>query len=409
MADARHGTAFTLYPYERVAAQDGAVPERHPVVVVGGGPVGMAMALDLVGRGDPVLVLDDHDGVGRGSRAICFARRTLEIADRLGCGERMVEKGVVWSVGRVFHGDAEVFAFDLSPEAGPRRPAFVNLQQPYVEKFLVERLREAERGGAPVEIRGGNRVTGLSDRGDHVVLDVDTPDGPYRLEADWLIACDGARSPLRNLLGLRFEGRAFEDHFLIADVTMTAPFPTERRFWFEPPFEGAGRSALLHKQPDDVWRIDFQLGPDIDREAELRPEAIRARVDAMLGEGIDYALEWTSIYTFQCRRLERFRHGSVLFAGDSAHQVSPVRRARGELGDTGHRQPRLEARPGAEGTRPGEPARQLLERARARRRREHPELHARHGLPDPAGRRPAGASATPCWRSPASTPSPAPW
>ena len=125
------------------------------------------------------------------------------------------------------------------------------------------------------------------------------------------------------MMGLSFDGRVFEDNFLIADVHMTADFPTERWFWFEPTFEGAGQSALLHKQPDDIWRIDFQLGWDIDREKELDPANIRRRVDAMLGPDVPYELEWTSIYTFQCRRMKEFRHGNVIFAGDSAHQVSP--------------------------------------------------------------------------------------
>ncbi len=323
MVDVRYTTAFELYPYQRSTDQDKSSPQRHPVVIVGGGPVGMAMALDLGRKGTPTLVLDDHAGVGQGSRAICFARRTLEITDRLGCEQRMLNKGVVWNVGKVFHGEEQVFEFNLSPETGLRNPAFVNLQQPYFEKFLVEQIRVEQERGAPISIRGCNQVKGLADRGDHVVLDIDTPDGPYQLEADWLIACDGARSPVRDMMGLGFEGRVFEDNFLIADVKMTAPFPTERWFWFEPPFKNAGQSALLHKQPDDIWRIDFQLGWEIDRKKELEPERIRARVDAMLGEGVDYELEWTSIYTFQCRRMEKFRHGSVLFAGDSAHQVSP--------------------------------------------------------------------------------------
>lgn len=326
MVDVRYETAFKLYPYEKVAAQAGA-PVRHPVVVVGGGPIGMALALDLGQKGTPVLVLDDHDGVGLGSRAICFAKRTLEIADRLGAGQAMVDKGVVWNVGRVFHGEKDVFNFNLLPEDGHRNPAFINLQQPYFEKFLVDQIRAEQTKGSPIDIRGRNQVTGLTDHGDYVTLDIDTPDGPYQLEADWLIACDGARSPVRDMMGLSFEGRVFEDNFLIADVRMKADFPTERWFWFEPPFEGAGQSALLHKQPDDIWRIDFQLGWDIDRKAELDPGRIRARVDAMLGsrDGTipDYDLEWTSIYTFQCRRMEKFRHGSVIFAGDSAHQVSP--------------------------------------------------------------------------------------
>ena len=318
----RYSLAFRLYPYACVPAQSQPA-HRHPVVIVGGGPIGMATALDLGRKGTPVLVLDDHEGVGQGSRAICFAKRTLEIADRLGAGQRMRDKGVVWNVGKVFHGPDQVFEFNLQPEDGHKNPAFINLQQPYFEKFLVDEIRVAQGQGAPIEIRGGNAVTGAIVHADHVLLDVDTPDGPYQIEAEWLIACDGARSPIRDMMGLGFEGRVFEDNFLIADVRMTADFPTERWFWFEPPFRNAGQSALLHKQPDDIWRIDFQLGWDIDRKLELDSERVRARVDAMLGEDAEYALEWTSIYTFQCRRMESFRHGRVLFAGDSAHQVSP--------------------------------------------------------------------------------------
>lgn len=318
----RYNLAFVLYPYARSADQDAPAPVRHKVVVVGGGPIGLATALDLGRRGVPVLLLDDHEGVGEGSRAICFSKRTLEICDRLGAAGPMLEKGVVWNVGKVFHDDRLLYEFNLLPEDGHAFPAFINLQQPYFEKFLHDAIVTAQAAGAPIEIRGRNRVDAVVAQGDHVVLDVTTPDGPYRLKVDWLIACDGARSPIRNMLGLGFEGRVFEDNFLIADVRMKANFPTERWFWFEPHFR-SGDSALLHKQPDDVWRIDFQLGWDIDRKKELEPDRIRARVDAMLGPGVEYELVWTSIYTFQCRRMERFRHGRVIFAGDSAHQVSP--------------------------------------------------------------------------------------
>jgi 3-(3-hydroxy-phenyl)propionate hydroxylase len=311
-----------LYPYAPCPDR-GRPARRHPVVVVGAGPVGLILALDLGRRGTPVLLLDEGEGPGEGSRAICFSKRTLEIADRLGVGQAMVDKGVQWSRGRVFHGPHEVFAFDLMPEAGHRRPAFINLQQPYFEAFLIDGIRNAQRAGAPIEIRGGHRVTGLTRHAGHSLLEVETPDGPYRLEADWLVACDGARSPLRGMLGLGFEGRVFHDNFLIADVRMRAPFPTERWFWFDPPFPGAGQSALLHRQPDDIWRMDFQLGPDIDREAEKAPERVRPRIEGMLGPGVDYSVEWVSIYTFQCRRMRRFRHDRVLFAGDAAHQVSP--------------------------------------------------------------------------------------
>ncbi|SEL26452.1 FAD-dependent oxidoreductase [Pacificibacter marinus] len=326
MVDIRYDLAFTLYPYEKVAAQDHP-PARHPVVVIGGGPVGMALAVDLGQRGTPVLLLDDHEGVGQGSRAICFSKRTLEICDRLGFGQAVHDKGVIWNVGRVFHGETPVFNFDLQPEDGDKFPAFVNLQQPYFEKFATKAARTAQNQGAPIEIRGRNRVTQIDQHDTYAVLTVETPDGSYQIEADWVIACDGARSPSRKMLGLEFKGRVFEDNFLIADVKMTADFPSERWFWFEPPFEGAGQSALLHKQPDDIWRIDFQLGWDIDRDAELDPANIRRRVDAMLssqtGTVPAYDLEWISIYTFQCRRMEKFVHNRVIFAGDAAHQVSP--------------------------------------------------------------------------------------
>ena len=324
MLDDRYALAYRAYPYARSRDQDAAQPVRHPVVVLGGGPVGMALALDLARQDIPVLVLDDHEGVGLGSRAICFAKRTLEIAHRHGCGTDLLEQGIVWNLGKVFHRDRKVYQFNLLPEEGHRFPAFINLGQPAFELCLIERLRKLQAQGAPVEIRGRNRVKRVDVRGGHVSLTVVTPDGPYRLEADWLIGCDGARSFLRESLGLGFEGRVFRDSFLIADIRMPeGSFPTERWFWFDPPFRSAGASALLHRQPDDIWRVDFQIGGDVDRTEELKEENIRARLDAMLGPKVRYDLVWSSIYTFQCKRMDRFRQGRVIFAGDAAHQVSP--------------------------------------------------------------------------------------
>ena len=324
MLDDRYKLAFKAYPYERSPDQDSEKPVRHPVVIMGGGPVGVATALDLGRQGIRAIVLDDHEGVGMGSRAICFAKRSLEIADRYGCAGPMLDKGVVWNVGKVFYEDRKVFEFNLLPEEGHKFPAFINMQQPYFEQFMIERARELQAEGMPIELRGKNRVDAVELKEDHVVLTVMTPDGPYTIEADWLIGADGANSPLRGMLGLEFQGRVFEDNFLIADIKMKGDnsFPTERWFWFEPPFK-SGASTLLHKQPDDVWRIDFQIGWDIDRKEEMKEENIRARLDAMLGPEIDYEMVWSSIYTFQCKRMDRFREGRVLFAGDSAHQVSP--------------------------------------------------------------------------------------
>ncbi|GGY42978.1 FAD-dependent oxidoreductase [Pseudoduganella albidiflava] len=291
---------------------------RRPVVVVGAGPVGLATAIDLARQGVPVILLDDDNRLSTGSRAICFAKRTLEVFDRLGCGDPMVGKGVSWNVGRVFMGDQPLYSFDLLPEQGHERPAFINLQQYYVEGYLHERAREL----ALLELRWSSKVTGLVQDTEGVTLTVSAPDGEYALQAEYVVAADGGKSAIRNFLGLESKGRIFRDRFLIADVKMTAEFPSERWFWFDPPFH-RGQSVLLHRQPDDVWRIDFQLGWDADPVAEREPGRVMPRIRALLGKEVDFTLEWVSIYTFCCLRMDKFRHGRVLFAGDSAHGVSP--------------------------------------------------------------------------------------
>ena len=307
------------FGYRRHADQDRIDGDlaHYPVVVVGAGPVGLSLAIDLAQRGQSVVLLDDADRIGEGSRAICFSKRSLEFWDRLGIGQRMVDKGVVWSVGKIFHGASQLYQFNLLPEEGHKRPAFINLQQFYAEAYLVDRVGEL----AGIDLRWRNKVIGLEQRNDHAMLTVETPDGPYRIGAAYVVACDGARSSLRQMVGAEFAGQVFEDQFLIADVKMTAEFPTERWFWFDPPFH-AGRSALLHKQPDDIWRIDLQLDPDADAVAEKRPENVRPRIARMLGHN-KFEFEWISLYKFQCRRMQRFMHGRVVFAGDAAHQVSP--------------------------------------------------------------------------------------
>ncbi len=291
---------------------------RAPVLIVGAGPVGLSLAIDLALHGIRSVLLDDGDTVSVGSRAICWSKRTLEIFDRLGVADRMLAKGVTWQVGRLFHREREIYAFDLLPEAGHKFPAFINLQQYYVEAYLIDRAREFPE---LIELRFMSRVVGVRQTSESVTAEVETPAGRYTLAGDYLVACDGVRSTVRGLLGLEFAGQGFEERFLIADVEMQAEFPSERWFWFEPAFH-QGQSALLHKQPDDIYRIDLQLGPDADPEVEKRAETVIPRIRAVVGDR-PFELAWVSVYTFQCRRLERFVHDRVIFAGDSAHIVSP--------------------------------------------------------------------------------------
>src|SRR3954454_10012312 len=311
--------AKTQFGYRRHPDQDcpGQSPAEHAVIVVGAGPVGLSLAIDLAQHGRRVLLLDDADRIGEGSRAICFSKRSLEYWDRLGVASRMVDKGVVWSVGRIFHGADQLYQFNLLPEQGHKMPAFINLQQFHAEAYLVERTAQLPK----IDLRWRNKVIALEQRNDSAVLTIDTPDGPYRLVARYVCACDGARSSLRRMVGADFKGQQFEDQFLIADVKMTAEFPTERWFWFDPPFH-AGRSALLHRQPENISRIDLQLSPDADPATEKLPENVRPRIARMLGHDA-FEFVWISLYKFQSRPMQQFIPARVLFDGDAAHRVSP--------------------------------------------------------------------------------------
>jgi 3-(3-hydroxy-phenyl)propionate hydroxylase len=306
------------FDYARPVDFDASKPVMHPVVIAGAGPVGLSTAIDLARQGLQVILLDDDDCLSIGSRALCFAKRTLEIFDRLGCGDRVTDKGESWNVGKVFFKDKPVYSFNLLPEGGHQRPAFVNLQQCYVEGYLLECAQQYPN----LDIRWKNKVVGISNDEEEVLLTVETPEGRYQIAAAYLVACDGSRSPVRGMLGLESKGRVFQDRFLIADVKMKAAFPTERWFWFDPPFH-PNQSVLLHREADDVWRIDFQLGWDADPVLEKTPEKVIPRVRALLGADVEFELEWVSVYTFACMRMDKFRYGRVIFAGDSAHGVSP--------------------------------------------------------------------------------------
>ena len=313
---------YTPFPYVSPPGLTGTEP-RHRVAIVGAGPIGLAMAIDLAQRGVPSVVLDDNDVVSVGSRAICWAKRTLEIFDRLGVGERMLAKGVTWKIGRNFHGPEEVYSFDLLPEEGHKYPAFINLQQYYVEEYLVDRARDFPD---LIDMRFKNAVTGHEDKGDHVVLSIETPEGPYKIEAEYCLACDGAGSPTRTRMGLDFTGQTFQEQFLIADIEMEeSPFGSEgipeRWFWFDPPFH-TGKSALLHMQPDNIYRIDLQLDVDADGKAEAAEDRVIPRIKAIVGNK-PFRLDWVSVYKFRCIKLDRFVHNRVIFVGDSAHVVSP--------------------------------------------------------------------------------------
>ena len=308
------------YPYQRPPDFGLDQPLRYPVVIVGGGPTGLMAALELARRNISSVILMREKSVVTGSRAICFAKKTLEIVNRINphAANRMLAKGVTWNTGKVFYREEQVYEFDLLPEDGHKFPAFINLQQYYFEEYLVDEIERNDR----IDLRWQQEMVDLVQDQEKVDITAETPEGTYEMQADYLLACDGVHSTTRHKLSIPYEGEKFAENFLIADITMENDFPTERWFWFDPPFN-KGYSALLHKQPDGVWRIDLQLGQDVDKERELDKDRICNRLRQMLGDDCRFELEWTSIYQFRCMRIEEFLHNRVIFAGDAAHLVSP--------------------------------------------------------------------------------------
>ncbi|WP_338663319.1 FAD-dependent monooxygenase [Pararoseomonas sp. SCSIO 73927] len=297
-----------------------------PVAIIGGGPVGLTLAALLGRQGVPATVIEADEGYCTGSRAICISRRSLEILGWAGIDRPVLEKGLGWTEGRSFYGTREVLRFRMPSEPGDRFPPMVNIQQYYVERHAHE---AALRVGATVE--WSTRLTGLHRREDHVELELRGADGEgRRLRAAWVVACDGGRSTVRDLLGLRLEGVQYEGRYVIVDIEQETERPVERLAWFDPP-SNPGSTILMHRQPDKVWRIDYQLRDDEDPEEAVRPENVLPRVRShleMIGETAPWKPLWISIYNAKCLTLGAYRHGRVLFAGDAAHLV-PIFGVRG--------------------------------------------------------------------------------
>lgn len=293
---------------------------KDPLVIIGAGPVGMSAALGLARYGIPSLVLDDGGGTAlEGSRAIFMERHTLEVLGTWSpVGRQMAEQGMTLTGGRVFFRKTELYkTLNAPPDPDMRYPRFVNMPQNLLERLQYEALQACPC----CEVRWRHKVTGIQQDDEDVQLEVTTPHGVETIRASYVLAADGPRSTIRRALNLDFPGESRDHHFLILDVRMQLETPRERWFWFDPPFN-PGRTALLHPQPDSIYRIDYQLRPDEDLEAAKQPEALHTRIVATVGER-PYEIVWKSIYTYQQRALERFKHGRVFFLGDAAHLMSP--------------------------------------------------------------------------------------
>lgn len=324
----RNSSLYFDYPhYDFVRPPElGGKGVRHPVVIVGAGPVGLTAALELARHGVRSVVLDDKDTVNDGSRAICIARHSLEILQQLGLSDTFTAKALGWTHGTSYYHTTPVFRLEMPHSEEERFYPMYNIQQQYIEKYLVD----AARTESLIELRWQSQLEDLRQKDDHVELDVATPEGNYTTRGDYVLAADGARSAVRRCLDLKLKGDAYEGRYVIVDIRMHSDYPTERRAFFDPP-GNPGATVLIHKQPEDIWRVDYQLRDDEDEDKALKEENIRARVDAilgMVGETGPWELEWWSIYKAYTLALDNYRSKRVLFIGDAAHLV-PIFGVRG--------------------------------------------------------------------------------
>ena len=327
------GYVLPMYPFvEPPEIRSGEVGQ-HPIVIVGGGLAGLTLACALAHYGVKALLLDDDNTVGvkgASSRGICYTQKSLEIFERLGIYERIAAKGVQWSVGRTFAGRDEVYSFDLRQQSSynlSAQPPFINIQQFYIEGFLVDRIGQL----GCVDIRWNNRVTAFEQDANHASLSITTPAGDYRIQAEHVIDATGSHSPFRQWVGALVTARQGDDRWCIADVRFTKRPPAERHTWIEAPFND-NRAVWQHLMGDDVWRIDYQMPPDAEPEQFSREDVVRERLARQFGADTEVEIVWVGPYAYKSECVDRMRHGRLFFMGDSAKVVSPFG-ARG--GNTG--------------------------------------------------------------------------
>ena len=316
---------YPIFPARRVPELDGATA-RHPVLIVGAGPIGMTAALVLARYGIRSVLLERKDTFNDGSRAICIARPSMHILERIGAVAPFVEKALGWRYGRSYYRGEQIFRLEMPHPKNEKYLPMYNLQQQYIEKYL----HDAVAACALIDMRWQSELSDISLGADGVSIGIASPADNYRLDAEYVLAADGARSPVRSQLGLRLKGDNYEGRYVIADIRMDHDFPTERRAFFEPSGNPGG-TVLIHKQPENIWRVDYQLREAESEQEAMLEENIRARVSAILkdiGHAKPWELEWWSVYSANTLCLDDYRHGRVFFIGDAAHIV-PIFGVRG--------------------------------------------------------------------------------
>jgi len=301
--------------------------DRHQVLVVGAGPVGFLTALGLARQGVEVTVLDSEPAVVKSPRAAVYFHTTLSILKKLGLSEEAHAIGEPSHEFRMHWLETgEVMNSDMRDALDPGQEFDHNLH--FGQHILAELVMEHLARLPNTQTLWNHRVTGLDQSGSGVTLTVETPDGEKRMEADWVIGTDGARSTVRNLLGLEFEGFTWPDRFVATNIEY--PFLEQGFANANMVVDPVNWAVVGRLGRENLWRLTYGEDAGLDEATIL--ERLPERFAAILPDpSIPYRIDNFSPYRVHQRCAPTFRVDRVLLAGDAAHACNPC----GGLGLTG--------------------------------------------------------------------------
>lgn len=286
------------------------------VLVVGAGPTGLTMAVELARRGVDVRIIDAASAPTTETRALGVQPRTLELFERLDLAEAAVAEGMKVTDFKVFSESKQFLHLNLEGLDSPY-PYLLMLQQPRVEALLNARL---ESFGVTVE-RAIELAT-LRHDSDGVAVELRHGDGTVEhTRTSWLIGCDGAHSTVRHQLGVPFVGAAFEENFAVADVEMDWPLPHNVFH----AFLNRGNFAAYFPMPGGLHRLTIAYRPGQTPTGDVTDEELQAAVDRGAPPGARItAVHYAGRFQINQRKVARHSVGRVFLAGDAAHVHSVV-------------------------------------------------------------------------------------
>jgi 2-polyprenyl-6-methoxyphenol hydroxylase-like FAD-dependent oxidoreductase len=294
--------------------------DTKPIIIAGAGPVGLVCALNLARQGVPSVLLEMDEDLPRDLRASTFHPPTLDMLESLGVGQDFIDMGIktrTWQIRMHETGERAEFDLDvLKDDTG--HPYRLQCEQFKLTPILLKLVRAT----GLVDVRFGTRLTGFRDLGDHVVVDVETKEGPQRIEGAYLVGADGAHSKVRSTLKLTFDGQTYPS----VTILVTTPFRFEEHiqglsganyFWSR-----SGTFSLFWLSGE--WRCTFYPRPGETDEEALRDESIESHLQEIVRQPQPYVFHERRAYRVHQRVTTTFRVGRAMIAGDAAHLNPPT-------------------------------------------------------------------------------------